>query len=83
LEALEEQMLELAEHLTRIGIKFAFNPEYLGLSKEMSVKYFLNEFTIDFEGQEEHFEELKIDICKFFKEMSCSASGNQETEYAK
>ena len=39
---LEEQMIELAEYLTRSSIKFKFNPNCLGLSKDMSIKYFLN-----------------------------------------
>lgn len=44
-------MVDLAEDLTRMGIKYTFNPDCLGLSKDMTIKYFLNEFTIDFEGQ--------------------------------
>lgn len=42
LVTLEEQMLELAEYLTRSSIKFDFNPNCLGLSKDMTIKYFLN-----------------------------------------
>ena len=52
LVGLEEQMVQLAEHLTRMGIKYAFDPDCLGLCKDMRVKYFLNEFTIDSDGQE-------------------------------
>lgn len=48
LDSLEEQMVELAESLTRSSIKFAFDPECLGLSKDMTVKYFLKEFNLDF-----------------------------------
>jgi hypothetical protein len=51
LAALEEQMLELAEYLTRSSLKFDFNPDYLGLSGSMTIKYFLNEFSLDFEDQ--------------------------------
>lgn len=48
-------MVELAENLTRSSIKFVFDPECLGLSKDMTVKYFLKEFNLDFEDQEQHF----------------------------
>jgi hypothetical protein len=49
-------MTALAESLTRSSIKFTFDPQCLGLSKDMTVKYFLKEFNLDFEGQEEHFD---------------------------
>lgn len=80
LVGLEEQMVLLAEHLTRMGIKYAFDPDCLGLCKDMRVKYFLNEFTIDFDGQEEHFEELKADIHKFFKELKGSSAPNEKED---
>jgi hypothetical protein len=48
LAMLEEQMLELAEYLTRSSIRFVFNPECLGLSSLMTIKYFLSEFSLDF-----------------------------------
>lgn len=44
---LEEQLVEVAEYLTRCSLKFDFDPACVGLSKEMTVKYFLNEFTVD------------------------------------
>jgi hypothetical protein len=47
LEELEFEILNLATYLTQNGIKFKFNPRNLGLSKDIKVKYFLNEFAID------------------------------------
>jgi hypothetical protein len=67
LDSLEEQMLELAESLARSSIKFSFDPNCLGLSKDMTVKYFLKEFNLDFDDREEHFEQLRVEITKFFK----------------
>jgi hypothetical protein len=43
-------MLELAEYLSRSSIRFAFEPDCLGLSSELTIKYFLKEFSLDFEG---------------------------------
>jgi hypothetical protein len=39
--------MEVAEYLTRCSLKFEFDPACVGLTKEMTVKYFLNEFTVD------------------------------------
>lgn len=44
---LEEQLIELAEVLTRANFSFKFDPKCLGLSMDMNAKYFLKEFTID------------------------------------
>lgn len=48
MQTLQLQMLDLAEYLARSSIKFSFDPSCIGLSKEMNVKYFLNEFSLDF-----------------------------------
>lgn len=41
-DVLQEQMLELADYLSRSTIKFSFDPHSIGLSENMTVKYFLN-----------------------------------------
>jgi hypothetical protein len=71
LVCLEEQMLELAEYLSRSSIRFTFDPECLGLSSSMTIKYFLSEFSLDFEGEEQHLAELRLQIGSFFKELAC------------
>jgi hypothetical protein len=43
-------MLELAEYLCRSSIKFSFDPDSIGLSENMTIKYFLNEFSIDLDN---------------------------------
>lgn len=42
-------MLNLATYLTQAGIRFRFEPRNLGLSRDIKVKYFLDEFSIDAE----------------------------------
>jgi hypothetical protein len=77
---LEEQMIELADYLSRSSIRFAFDPECLGLSSAMTIKYFLTEFSLDFEGHEEHLEQQKKEIAAFFKEMACSVQEEAKRE---
>lgn len=47
IEQIEFEMLSLANYLTQKNVKFSFDPHCLGLSKEIRVKYFLNEFVLD------------------------------------
>jgi len=47
MEEIYFQMLNLASYLTQHGIKFKFDPANIGLSKDIKLKYFLNEFSID------------------------------------
>lgn len=42
IHTLQEQMLDLAEYLCRSSIRFTFDPESIGLSENMNIKYFLN-----------------------------------------
>lgn len=51
---LQHQLLSLAEYLSRLSIRFQFDPAAVGLSHELEVKYFLTEFCIDLENQEEN-----------------------------
>ena len=55
-------MEELAEHLCRSSIKFKFDPMAVGLSQNMGIKYFLNEFQLDVGDWEANFEEKKKEI---------------------
>lgn len=64
------ELIEMAEHLTRASIKFQFDPLSLGLSQELSAKYFLNEFSIDLESQESNFLKVKADINDHFKKIN-------------
>ena len=48
-------MLELAEFLCRASIKFKFDQKAIGLSEDMSIKYFLNEFQLDVGDWEGNF----------------------------
>lgn len=43
----------------------------------MTIKYFLSEFSLDFEGQEDHLAEQKQLIGLFFKELACSVHEEQ------
>jgi hypothetical protein len=51
-------MLNLASYLTQNGIKFKFDPNNIGLSKEIKLKYFLNEFSIDNDKKMLNFKEI-------------------------
>ncbi len=62
-------MLELAEYLSRSSIKFVFDPESIGLSENMSIKYFISEFVVDLNSSEENLEKLQKDIKRFFREF--------------
>lgn len=69
IESLQEQMLELADYLCRSSIKFSFDPDCLGLSENMTVKYFLNQFAVDLDNSKENLEEIKKDVLMYFKEL--------------
>jgi len=43
--------MELADFLSRSSIAFVFDPESVGLSPDLTVKYFLKEFSVDLENQ--------------------------------
>ena len=60
-------MLELAEYLCRSSLRFKFDGELIGLDHEMKVKYMMEEFSVDVEGYEEYFKNMKKDIKNFFK----------------
>jgi len=55
---LKQQLIDLTEYLTRLSINFQFNPRSIGLGKDLSIKYFLNEFCIDLENQEANFQQI-------------------------
>ena len=75
---LEEQLLELAEFLSRSSIRFSFDPNAIGLTQNMHIKYFLKEFTVDIEHREENLVELQTDIRAHFRQLT----GNQEKSRA-
>ena len=66
LEELEFEMLSLANYLTQNGIKFKFNSHNLGLSKEIHIKYFLNEFSLDSDHKLANYKEIEQEILTFF-----------------
>lgn len=51
LEQLEFELTTLAVYLTDSGVKFAFDPKFVGLSKDIKVKYVSKEFSIDYENK--------------------------------
>ena len=55
-------MMSLARYLTKQDIKFRFDPDCLGLSKDIKVKYFLTEFMIDSENQNEYYDQVAAEI---------------------
>ena len=46
-----------------------FDPDAIGLTADMNIKYFLNEFAIDLQNWEENLEGLRGEIRSFFKNM--------------
>ncbi len=69
IEELEFEMLALANYLTQHNIKFRFDPNCIGLSKSIRVKYFLHEFMIDGESKMSNYKEVEAEIVAFFKEF--------------
>ena len=59
-------MLNLATYLTQAGIRFRFEPRNLGLSREIKVKYFLDEFSIDNERKLLNYKEVEEAIVRYF-----------------
>lgn len=49
--------MNLASYLAKNGVKFAFNPQCVGLSRDIKIKYFLAEFSIDYENKFVAFKE--------------------------
>jgi hypothetical protein len=66
LEELEFEMLNLATYLTQAGIRFRFEPRKIGLSSNIKVKYFLDEFSIDAERKLLNYKEAEEAIVRFF-----------------
>ena len=62
-------MLSLANYLTQKNVKFRFDPNNLGLSKEIKVKYFLNEFVLDDENKMTNYKQAEEQITDFFKDF--------------
>jgi hypothetical protein len=71
-------MLNLATYLTQAGIRFRFEPRNLGLSREIKVKYFLDEFSIDTERKLLNYKEAEEAIVRFFGDFK-----DQEKEHPK
>lgn len=78
INSLEEQLYELVEYLTRSSIKFDFDPDNIGLSKDMTIKYFLNEFSIDLENQEDNLKMLQAEIRAFFVQLCGESYAGKE-----
>ena len=71
-------MLNLATYLTQAGIRFRFEPRNLGLSRDIKVKYFLDEFSIDAERKLLNYKEAEEAIVRFFGDFR-----EQEKEHPK
>jgi len=72
-ETLEKQLLDVVEYLNRSSFKFEFDPSSVGLSSDMTIKYFLNEFSIDMENQKENLKIVQRHIKQFFLRLCQSA----------
>lgn len=71
-------MLNLATYLTQAGIRLRFEPRNLGLSRDIKVKYFLDEFSIDAERKLLNYKEAEEAIVRFFGDFR-----DQEKEHSK
>ena len=71
-------MLNLASFLSHKGFKFTFNPHCVGLSQDIKVKYFLNEFAIDKENKLSNYKENEKLINNFFDDLIQPEKGSIE-----
>lgn len=78
LDELQEQMIALTRYLTKHNIKFHFDPDCLGLSKDIKVKYFLQEFMVDSENQNEYYEEVTAEIEEYFQDFKTTYGREEE-----
>ena len=62
-------MTSLAGYLTSNGVKFAFDPKCVGLSKEIKIKYFLKEFSIDNDNKLANYKDNEKKISNFFHQL--------------
>jgi len=51
------------------GIKFTFDPKCMGLSKDIKIKYFLKEFSIDNENKLTNYKDNEKKISNFFQQL--------------
>lgn len=69
LDELQAQMMTLTRYLVKNDIKFHFDPDCLGLSKDIKVKYFLTEFMVDSENQNDYYEQVSAEIEEYFQDF--------------
>jgi hypothetical protein len=62
-------MLNLTFYLTERGIKFLFDPDNVGLSKDIKIKYFLKDFSIDTENKFANYKETSEAVVEYFTEF--------------
>jgi hypothetical protein len=62
-------MLNLTFYLTENGIKFLFDPNNLGLSKEIKIKYFLKDFSFDSDNKLANYKEIADAVTKYFTDF--------------
>ena len=74
------QLVELAQHLSRASIKFQFDPMAVGLTQDMTIKYFLNQFQLDLGDSEANLKQKRIEIREFFSKLSEYNSPEKEEE---
>ena len=66
---LQFELLALANYLTNNGIRFAFEPQCVGLSKDIKIKYFLTEFAIDHQNKLANYKDNEEKINEYFEEL--------------
>ena len=74
IEKLQLEMMNLATSLAHQGIRFHFNPHCIGLSRDITIKYFLSDFSYDPENKMEGFKETSLQILNFFNDFKYNSS---------
>jgi hypothetical protein len=64
-------------------MNFKFDPQAVGLSTEMTAKYFLQEFSLDIQRQEENCQAIQADIKEYFQELRKMAGESEEAQASK
>lgn len=59
---LQLELMNLASFLSKNGVKFIFDPKCVGLSQDIKIKYFLNEFAMDYDNKFSNFKENEQQI---------------------
>ena len=63
---LKTEMMELIEYIEKLSIRFEFYPENIGLSDDMSLKYFIGEFDPFEQAPEGYYNSIKACVEYYF-----------------